>query len=531
MLRGAGAAPRRHALLRLAVAFTAGAALNLAFAPVAWWPVGVLAPAALFALIRGLPPRTAAWTGAAFGVGLFAIGTYWLYTCLHVFGLVPLWLTAALQSALVVALSGYVAALCYAANRFWRKAGGARDWLVLPGLWVLLEWLRGWALSGFPWLSLGYAFIDTPLAGWAPLLGVYAVTWAAAIAAAGLTVVLAPRVPASRRVRALAVIAALFFAPSLAARHPWTRSVGGAIPVAAVQGAVPQDQKWLYDNRDATIDRYTRLTEQAWGARLIVWPESALPVLADEISAYLEDLRRTGRAHHADFAIGLVNHLPDSTQYFNGLLVLGDAGTGWYYKRHLVPFGEYFPVPKFIRSWMRLMSLPYEDFTAGAQHQPTLSAAGQKLGITICYEDAFGSSQLEILHDATLLINVTNNAWFGDSTAPHQHLQIARMRALEAGRFLIRATNDGITAVIGPHGEIVGRLPQFQEAVLRADVRPMAGLTPYARFGNYPVVAGALCLLALAGWRRRRGELRRRLARRANRAAGKSSGRETRGRR
>jgi apolipoprotein N-acyltransferase len=134
-----------------------------------------------------------------------------------------------------------------------------------------------------------------------------------------------------------------------------------------------------------------------------------------------------------------------------------------------------------------------------------LSAAGQKLAVTICYEDAFGSAQLEILRDATLLINVTNNAWFGDSTAPHQHLQISRMRALEAGRFLIRATNDGITAVIGPYGEVVGRLPQFQEAVLRADIQPMTGLTPYARFGNYPVIVGAMGLLAAAAWRRRRG--------------------------
>ena len=145
------------------------------------------------------------------------------------------------------------------------------------------------------------------------------------------------------------------------------------------------------------------------------------------------------------------------------------------------------------------MSLPYDDITPGAAHQPVLSAAGQKLGLTICYEDAFGSQQLKVLREATLLINVTNNAWYGDSTAPHQHLQIARMRALEAGRYLVRAANDGITAVIGPHGEIVARLPQFQEAVLRADVQPMTGLTPYARFGNYPVVIGAGLLLASGG--------------------------------
>ena len=253
------------------------------------------------------------------------------------------------------------------------------------------------------------------------------------------------------------------------------------------------------------MERYSKLTAQAWGARLIVWPEASLPILANDIQDYLRRLQEQGRAHGADFAIGLVNYNPESKQYHNGLLVLSDSGSGWYYKRHLVPFGEYFPVPAFVRSWMRLMSLPYDDITRGSDHQPELSAAGQKLGITICYEDAFGSQQLKVLRDSTLLINVTNNAWYGDSTAPHQHLEIARMRALEAGRYLVRAANDGITAVIGPHGEIVARLPQFTEAVLRADVRPMTGLTPYARLGNYPVVLGAGFMLGMAGWRRRRG--------------------------
>ena len=502
--RGPGAALQTAAALRSAGAFAAGACLNLAFAPFGWWPIAVLAPAALFALIRGLPPRRAFGAGAAFGVGLFAFGTYWLYTCLHVFGLVPVWLTLVLQVALIGAMSVYFALLCYLANRFWLKEGATRAWLVLPVLWVLGEWLRGWVLSGFPWLSLGYAMIDSPLRGWAPLLGVYGVSWAAAAIAAALCLVLMPAVAAPRRLAALGGIAVIFLIPALLGDHAWTRGAGPPIAVAAVQGAVSQDQKWQAKNLDATMERYSKLTAQAWGARLIVWPEASLPVLANEIPDYLSRLRVEGRAHAADFAIGLVNFQPETKRYFNGLLVLSDAG-GWYYKRHLVPFGEYFPVPNFVRSWMRLMSLPYDDITPGKEHQPILSAAGQKLGLTICYEDAFGSRQLSVLREATLLINVTNNAWYGDSTAPHQHLQIARMRALEAGRFLVRAANDGITAVLGPHGEIVARLPQFREAVLRADVQPLTGLTPYARFGNYPVVLGAGLLLALAVWRRRQG--------------------------
>jgi apolipoprotein N-acyltransferase len=502
--RGPSAALQMQALWRLTAAIAAGASLNLAFAPFGWWPIAVLAPAALFALIRGLPPRRAGWTGAAFGAGLFAFGTYWLYTCLHVFGLVPIWLTIVLQAALVALMATYFAALCYLANRFWLKPGATRAWLVLPVLWVLLEWLRGWVLSGFPWLSLGYAMIDSPLKGWAPLFGVYGVTWAAASIAVALNVLLTPTVSLLRRLIVLGGVVVLFLVPALLERYDWTGPSGPPIPIAAVQGAVSQDQKWQAKNLEETMTRYSQLTAQAWGARLIVWPEAALPVLANEISEYLRRLQELGRAHGVEFAIGLVNYALATKQYYNGILVLSDSGGGWYYKRHLVPFGEYFPVPGFVRSWLRLMSLPYDDFTAGRENQPGLSAAGQKLGLTICYEDAFGSHQLKVLRDATLLINVTNNAWYGDSTAPHQHLQIARMRALEAGRYLVRAANDGITAAIGPHGEIVARLPQFQEAVLRADVQPMTGLTPYARLGNFPVVIGAGLLLAVAVWRRRR---------------------------
>jgi apolipoprotein N-acyltransferase len=504
-LRGSPAAPQSPVAPRLAAAFAAGALLNLGFAPAGWWPCALLAPAALFALIRGLPPRRALMAGAAFGAGMFAFGTYWLFTCLHVFGLVPVWLTLLLQTMLISVASMYSAALCYVANRYWLKPGATRDWLVLPVLWVLLEWLRGWLLSGFPWLSLGYAFIDSPLAGWAPLLGVYGISWAAAIISVAITVLLTPSRPLSRRLSALGAVLLLFLMPMLFAGHAWTQPSGARVLVAAVQGAVSQDQKWQAKNRDPTMQRYLRLTEQAWGARLIIWPESALPVLAPQIEDYLGRLKALGRAHSADFAIGLVDYHARTKQYFNGILVISDSGGGWYYKRHLVPFGEYFPVPAFVRSWLRLMSLPYDDFTAGASRQPGLSAAGQSLGLSICYEDAFGSEQLGVLREATLLINVTNNAWYGDSTAPHQHLQIARMRALEAGRYLVRAANDGITAAIGPRGEIVARAPQFQEVVLRAEVQPMAGLTPYARFGNYPVVIAAGGLLALAVWRRRRG--------------------------
>ncbi len=501
---GAGEAPLLKSRLKFLAAFCVGAILNLAFAPFEIWPVAILAPAALFALIRGLAPRRAGWMGAAFAAGLFSFGTYWLYTSIHKFGLAPIWLTLVLQAGLVAIMAVYSALLCYLANRFWSKRGVTRHWLVLPGLWMLLEWVRGWAFSGFPWLALGYAFTDSPLAPWTPVLGVYGLTWIGALLAIAVEVALRGSTPARQRWVAGFVIVLLFAVPLALQRVHYTTAVGAALPVAVVQGAVPQDEKWQEANREATVLKYSQLTaDKAWGARLIVWPEAALPILANDLGDYLQALQAAGRRHDADFAIGLLRHEPDTDHYRNGLLVMSESGGGWYYKRRLVPFGEFFPVPAFVRSWMRLMSLPYTDMTPGSENQPLLHAAGQPLGLTICYEDAYGSEQRSVLRDATLLINVTNNAWYGDSTAPHQHLQIARMRAMEAERYLIRAANDGITAVIGPQGQIVGRLPQFTPGVLRTEVVPHAGLTPYARFGNYPVLLGATALLALAWWRRR----------------------------
>ena len=489
---------------RLLAGFAAGAVLNLAFAPFGLWPLAVLCPALLFALIRSRGPFEAGGVGACFAAGLFAFGTYWLYTSIHKFGQAPVWLTLFLQAGLIAIMAVYSAALCWTANRFWPHAGAVRQWLVLPSLWVLLEWVRGWALSGFPWLALGYAFTDSPLAPWAPILGVYGLTWCAVLLAASVEGLWRPGIGARARLLAGAAMLLLVLAPFGLARLSFTTPAGAPIPVAVVQGAVPQDEKWIEGNREATLERYANLTAtQAWGAHLIVWPEAAIPMLSTELTDFFRALREAGQRHSADFAIGQLRYDPQTDQYHNGLLVMNAQGEGWYYKRRLVPFGEFFPVPPFVRSWMRLMSLPYSDMTPGSEDQPILHAAGQPLGLTICYEDAYGSEQRAVLREATLLVNVTNNAWYGDSTAPHQHLQIARMRALEAQRYLVRAANDGVSAVIGSHGEVIARLPQFKPGVLRAEVVPRAGLTPYARLGNYPMLLGAALMLALAVRRRR----------------------------
>jgi len=478
------------------LALAAGAACSLAFSPTGLVPLAVACPAALFLLWEDAGPRRAAWLGLAYGTGLFVSGTYWIYTAVHVFGKAPTWLALFLMLGLVAIMASYYALVGWVVAR-WLPRGSAGRWLVaLPALWVLMEWLRGWLFSGFPWLEIGYAHSDSPLAGYAPVGGLHLVTLAGALTAGAAVAA----IRGAQRDRVVAVlVAALAWTAGAALRERlWTSPSGEEIPVAVVQGAVPQDLKWQDEHRDATLTLYRDMTDTVLGTRLIVWPEAALPVLAHEAGPYLVSLWEDAEEAGSDLMLGLLRYDEDSGRYYNGLVALSGEQAGWYYKRRLVPFGEFFPVPRVVRSWMRLMSLTYVDMTPGDDDQPPLDAAGQKVGVTICYEDAYGSEQLGVLDSATLLVNVTNNAWFGDSTAPHQQLQMARFRALEAGRYLVRATSNGITAIIAPDGRVAAQAPQFEPAVLRGTVRPFTGLTPYARTGNWPVL-GACCVLLLAG--------------------------------
>ena len=507
----ASAVPERYALarpssapLRALLALAAGAALAASFAPLNLWPLAVLAPAVLMWLWQGATPREAARLGFWFSFATFAAGTYWLYVSIHGFGGAPVWLAFALMLGLVSVMGAYQAALGYAVAR-WLPASGAVRWLVaLPAAWLLVEWWRGWFLSGFSWLSLGYSQTDTWLAGFAPLAGVYGISAVLLVCAGALT---ALACGGSTRVRLLAAVTLVvpWAAGALLYQHSWTRPSGPAVSVAVIQGAIPQDEKWLESNRDTTLTRYQQLTEKVLGTQLIVWPESASADVVNDLVPYISNLHREARAHGSALVMGVLRAAGDADQsvavrYYNSVLALDDQRATWYDKHHLVPFAEFFPVPSFVRSWLRLMSLPYSDFTPGAAEQPPLAAAHLLLGTTVCYEDAYGSSMLRVLRDADVLVNVTNDAWFGHSSARHQHFQIARMRALEAGRYLVRAANDGISAVIGPHGEVIARAQEFTPVALVSKVVPHRGLTPYASVGNWLVVSLATLALAYGVW-------------------------------
>jgi apolipoprotein N-acyltransferase len=487
------------------LAVPVGAVQSVSFAPTGAWPLGIVCLALLFWWWRDAPPKRAAWTGFAFVGGLFLAGTYWLYVSIHGFGKAPIPLALFLMLGMVAIMGSYAAAIGWLLARFFPRDGALGLLAVVPAAWVGMEWFRGWFLSGFPWLAVGYGQIDTWLSGWAPVLGVYGVSLAAAVNAGALVLAFAGRT--RERAIAAAVVAIVWLGGLGLRQVEWTHASGAPVSVALVQGSIPQDLKWQADNRDHTLKLYRDLTEQAWGAKIVVWPEAALPTLYHEVVPYLKELYFTAQSRGSDLVLGLLRYDFEAKQFRNGLVALGHEQDGaieqWYYKRRLVPFGEFFPVPGFVREWMRLQSLTYVDFAPGDADQAALPAAGLRLGPTICYEDAYAVEQLAVLRDATLLVNVSNDAWFGDSTAPHQHLQIARFRSLEAGRWMMRATNNGVSALIDARGRVVARTKQFVPEVLKGEIVPYAGLTPYAIVRNWPVLA-ACALALLAGALRRR---------------------------
>lgn len=470
--------------------------LTLSFAPLGGYPA---APVLLLPLLTAClyaSPKLAARYSFWFGAGLFLFGTYWLYISIHVFGQAPLWLAVLLMLGLVLVMGVYFAITGWLIATL-AKGKPARLLLAAPAGWVAVEWFRGWFLSGFPWLSLGYGQIDSPLAGWLPIVGVYGVSFLVVLTASAFVAALGYSGPPRRYTLALAVLP--WLAGFALQWEEWTEPAGEPLTATIVQGGISQDRKWLDEEFQSTLELYRNSIRTHANSQLIVWPEVAIPRTVNQVEGYIEALQYDLRGRRQSLVFGILEK--DGDRIYNSVLMLDGESRQVYRKRHLVPFGEFFPVPDAVREWMRVRSLPHSDMTPGDAEQPLLRMPGGiKLSVAICYEDAYGVEQLYALPDAGILVNVSNDAWFGDSIAPHQHLEIARARALEAGRFVVRATNNGVSAFIGPDGELLQTAPQFEYAALTMDVVPMRGMTPYARTGNWPVVTGTLTLVAWFAW-------------------------------
>jgi len=478
------------------LALLAGTSLPLSFAPYGLFPFAVLSPALLFFLWQNISPRRAFWRGFVYGVGLFGVGVSWVHISFYQFGGMPLFGAILLTALFVLGMALYPALLGGLLTRFFPNKTPTKLLLILPAAWTLIEWLRAWLFTGFPWLSLGYSQIDSPLNGFVPLLGVYGVSWITVFSAALLVYGFY-----LKKKLALPIFILIWGGGWLLNGVSWTTPVGKPLQIALVQGNVPQEFKWLSSYQLSTIQRYLELSQVE--ADIIIWPESAIPLFLHEIRQYLPDffkkLAKQRITYGSEFIIG-IPVMTKNGAYFNSVVSIGTQ-PGSYNKHHLVPFGEYIPLQFLLGEFLKLLEVPMSDFSAGKAQQDNLYSAGQAIGVSICYEDAFGALIRNSLPSAKLLVNVSNDAWFGDSIAPHQHLEIARMRALESGRYLLRATNTGISAVIDNKGQITKQAPQFKIMTLIASAQAYEGATPYIRFGNALVVVLLFVCLLLGGVR------------------------------
>jgi len=497
---------RAGRLKLVALPFLLGAFTVLGYAPFYFYFLPPLTLAWLFHLWLHAGSRHAAsLIGFAFGLGLFGAGVSWVYVSMHDFGMLPLPL-AAFATLLFIAFFALYPALLGYVQAWFRGSAPARLLLILPTSFALMEWVRGWLFTGFPWLTVGYSQAPaSPLAGYAPLLGVYGISLLLALSA-GLCALIYHVWRGKRRQAgfALAALLVLWGVGVGLKTIAWTQPIGSPVTVSLLQGNIEQDMKWREDRLMSTLITYRDLVLSS-PSQLVILPETAVPLFYDQVPpAYLENLARHVRDKGGDIIVGLPERDIERRAYYNSVLSVGSAPSQVYRKQHLVPFGEFVPLKPVFGWFIDMMQIPLTDFARGAPTQRPLAVAGQKVAMNICYEDVFGEEIIRQLPEATLLANVSNDAWFGNSIAPRQHLQISQMRALETGRYMLRATNTGMTAIVDEKGRITAQAPAFHEAALHGTAQGMSGSTPYVRWGNLAFLIFAVALLALALMRRQR---------------------------
>lgn len=500
----------------LLFSFLAGAALPLGFAPVDFWPLTFLSPAVLLLLLAHQPIRRAVWLGYAFGLGQFGVGVSWVYLSLTQFGGAVAPLAALITLLFFGVLAIYPALMCGLAA--WgampqpyrvpqAQTLSLRLILSFAGSWVFIEWIRGWVLSGFPWLDLGVAQINSPLVGFLPLIGEYGVSFIVVLMAGSLawaTVrVLRPRQAGVGAVWMKPVLAvAGLYAGVLAvggglSQIHWTQPVGKPLLVGLAQANVPQMQKFDPAFLNQTLHTYMALTDAIGKADLIIWPETAIPDVLDNLDWFRQILEKKAEAGGFSFLVGTFTQ-DGAGHYYNSLVGIPQQ-VGGHRKAHLVPFSEYMPFRPLMNLFSGLIDIPMSDLTPGSLDQPLPEVQGIKIGASICYEADFARDIRHSLPAAGFLVNVSNDSWFGDSLAPHQNLQMAAVRALEFGRPMVRATNTGISAFISAQGQFVHELGVNQQGILKAEVQPYGGSTPFYRIQSWPIILLSL-LLWLGAW-------------------------------
>jgi len=456
----------------------------LAFEPFDVPMLSIISIGYLFYLSINQPPKIVAQCFFCFALVLFSSGLHWLYISIHTVSGAPIWLTV----LLIFLLSSLMALYYYLTGLLMSKiyqASQSKSLILLsigPTLWVLMEWARGWLLSGFPWFSVGYSQINTFLSNWAPIGGIYMVSWICAISSGLLVLIYLGAKQTSTK--ALFMLLVLLCTSWGVGVIQWTEPKSDKLNVSLVQGAIEQEKKWLPSEFRNTLDLYKKTLQSEDQLDVVIWPEVAIPAISKNVKPYLNEISTILEKNSIQLLLlGVLTSNEANGSVRNSMMAIGSSDVV-YHKRHLVPFGEYFPVPNFIRSWLKRMGLPNRDIESGASIQDMPQLNEVFIAPTICYEDIFGSEQLGYFPEANVLVNITNNAWFGKSIAAEQHFQMSRMRAIETGRYLLRSTNTGVTAIVDPHGRIQKRSEPFTFSILTGTFVPMSGVTPYTKYGD-----------------------------------------------
>lgn len=522
------------------VALLAGAILPGAFAPHHHWFLAILSPAILLGLWHPptLSAKKAFLLGFFYGLGMFGAGVSWVFVSIHRYGNTDAPLAVLITLVFVGILALFIAAQGYILKRFFKGNGVSVALLGFPSSWVLCEWCRSWVLTGFPWLYLGYAGLYTPLSGYAPVASVFGVSLALALTSGSGFLIYRYARPIAlqimqkkqdnaatlqpHRTSTLFAVMTLISVWGLGQSlrlHSFTTLDPKPYTVSLVQGNIePFDKFSQSDPIGATEKTYGRLTKEAWGSNLILWPESAIPLPLPYSTPYVEHLQEVAKHHNATLITG-IQIINEKEEYHNSLITLGN-GHGIYHKQHLVPFGDFLPLESWLRGLIQFFDLPMSSFVAGPKKQALLTAGNLTLAPLICYEIAFPEqvraalqpnpasdlykplppnqatalpSQRNRLRTADAIITLSEDGWFGNSWGPHQHLEIAQMRALETGRYVLRATTSGITAIINPKGNITKTAPQFQATTLTGSFYSAQGDTLWVKFGLWPLLA-LLCI-------------------------------------
>ena len=473
----------------LLVILLAGASTVLAFEPYNQvWLIYILI-AFIFYIWSLSSPKRSLLQGWFFGLGMQSAGVGWIYFSLHYHGGSPALFAVLLVFVLASVLAIFTALMGFCVNRFCKTSNPVKLVLLYPVVWTMFEWLQGIVLTGFAWQQLGYTQIDLPLSGFAPIIGGHGVSLLVAMTSGAMVLFL---VDSGWRKKVLFFFLGFWLIGFLLKPITWTQATGDEINVVLIQGNIPQSLKWKQESKYQTLMRYQQLSLEQKDADLVIWPETAIPGFQHNLKGYIADLSEAMTKTETDLLAGVFIRDFDTGRYYNSLI---NVNGGEYRKRHLVPLGEYIPLRFLIDFFNRFVKIPMSDIDSGAYDQPLLRAAGQPLGVSICFEDTFARDVRRDLQEATLLVNVSNDAWFDGSFEPFQHHAIARMRALESGRFMLRATNTGISSIIGPKGEEIVISPQFETHVLKASVQPMKGATPYVLWGDWLLVLSCLGIL------------------------------------